>query len=271
MKGIKFEKMHSLGNDFVIIDGFEFHISSPPSFARKYLHRNFGIGGDQLLILLPSKVADVKMRIFNPDGSEAEMCGNGIRCLVDFALRKGYVSGDEVRVETLAGIKIVRKVNKHYRVNMGKPSLNPQTLPSNYTGENPAKIRIEEREIELYLISMGNPHAVTFEALPFEEYAQKIAQKREIFPQGVNVEFAEVCGERELKVKVWERGAGPTLACGTGACATAVAGIVSGKVKSPVDVWLPGGKLVVEWSGEDVVLTGGVERVFEGTLFSEGD
>lgn len=265
MKKIPFEKMHSLGNDFVIIDGFEVEISSPSEFAKKYLHRNFGIGGDQLLLLLPSSVADVRMRIFNPDGSEAEMCGNGIRCLVDFALRKRRVSGKRVMVETIAGVKEVEKRDNYYRVNMGKPSLDPFTLPSAFD-DNPAQIKVGNRSFEVFLVSMGNPHAVIFEKLPFEEFAPRISQMKEYFPKGVNVEFVDVVGEGEMKVRVWERGAGPTLACGTGACASAVAGILSKRVRSPVRVRLPGGDLFVEWDGEDVMLSGDVCRVFEGVL-----
>lgn len=264
---IKFEKMHALGNDFVLIDCFESSISNPWKVAEKYLDRHFGIGGDQLLLLLPSSTADVKMRIFNPDGSEAEMCGNGIRCLVDFALRKGRIKGDVIKVETLAGIKKVEKKGELYSVNMGAPSLEPDSLPSTVKGKNPVKINIENKELEVFQISMGNPHIVTFETVPFEIFGSKISENRTYFPRGTNVEFVSIKGENSINVKVWERGAGPTLACGTGACASAVASIISGRVKSPVDVNLPGGDLLVEWEeGGEVILTGPATKVFEGIV-----
>ncbi len=265
---IEFEKMHALGNDFVVIDLFDQTIGDYSEFARKYLDRHFGIGADQLLLLLPSEKADVKMRIFNPDGSEAGMCGNGIRCLVDFALRHGRATGKSVSVETLAGLKKVTKEGGNYRVNMGRPVFEASLLPSVFRGESfPVKITLPDEVLDAHLVSMGNPHAVIFEKGSLEKHGKVISENRSLFPNGINVEFVKIISSNAIEVHVWERGAGPTLACGTGACASAVASVREGRVGSPVTVKLPGGELVVEWDGiGDVVLVGPASSVFQGVL-----
>jgi diaminopimelate epimerase len=280
---MEFLKMHGLGNDFVFIDHF---LSQPapgqaegdyPELARKLCHRQFGIGGDGMIAVLPSDKADARMRIINLDGSEPEMCGNGIRCFARYVFDQGYVKKNPLTVETLAGIltlelKLEGDKVTGIRVDMGEPILKPELIPVMAEVEPVVKAKLEAggQEFEYTAVSMGNPHCVIFvedyEALDFERLGPAI-EKHPLFPRKTNVEFIRVDSREELTMKVWERGAGPTLACGTGACASAVAAILNGKSERKVTVHLPGGDLLIEW-GEDnrVYMTGPAAYVFKGTL-----
>lgn len=276
--------MHGLGNDFVFID--HFHKQSIegqeayPELARKLCHRQFGVGGDGLIAVLPSEVADARMRIFNLDGSEPEMCGNGIRCFARYIYDKGYVKKNPLQVETLAGIltlqlEIVEEQVIGVRVDMGEPILKPELIPVFAEAEPVigAKLKVEGQEFEFTAVSMGNPHCVIFiedyEKLDFERLGPAI-EKHPLFPRKTNVEFIRVDSRTELTMRVWERGAGPTLACGTGACASAVAAVLNGKTARKVTVHLPGGDLLIDW-GEDnrVYMTGPATYVFKANLLED--
>lgn len=279
-------KMHGLGNDFVFLDLFhkqtiaEQPEGAYPELARKLCHRQFGVGGDGLIVVLPSEGADARMRIFNLDGSEPEMCGNGIRCFARYIFDKGYVKKKSIRVETLAGILTLQlniegdKVSG-VRVDMGEPILKPNLIPVLAEGEPVigTKLEVEGQEFKFTAVSMGNPHCVIFvddyKKLDFERLGPAI-EKHPLFPRKTNVEFIRVNSRTELTMKVWERGAGPTLACGTGACASAVATVLNGKTERKVTVHLPGGDLLIEW-GEDnrVYMTGPATYVFKGVLLED--
>ena len=279
-------KMHGIGNDFVFLDHFHQQPTEGkvegeyPELARKLCHRQFGVGGDGLIVVLPSEVADARMRIFNCDGSEPEMCGNGIRCFARYIFDKGYVKKNPLQVETLAGIltlhlEIAEEKVTGVRVDMGEPILKPGLIPVLAEAEPVigAKLEVEGHEFEYTAVSMGNPHCVIFiedyEKLDFERLGPAI-EKHPLFPRKTNVEFIRVDSRSELTMKVWERGAGPTLACGTGACASAVAAVLNGKTKRKVTVHLPGGDLLIEW-GEDnrVYMTGPATYVFKATLLED--
>lgn len=279
-------KMHGLGNDFVFIDNFhrqaevEQSEGAYPELARKLCHRQFGVGGDGLIVVLPSQVADARMRIFNLDGSEPEMCGNGIRCFARYIFDKGYVHKNPLKVETLAGIltldlKVEGGKVTGVRVDMGEPILKSGLIPVLAEGEPVigAKLEVGGQEFDFTAVSMGNPHCVIFiedyEDLDFERLGPAI-EKHPLFPRKTNVEFIRVDSREELTMKVWERGAGPTLACGTGACASAVAAVLNGKTERKVTVHLPGGDLLIEW-GEDnhVYMTGPATYVFKGVILED--
>ncbi|MDI3542821.1 MAG: diaminopimelate epimerase [Candidatus Atribacteria bacterium] len=272
-----FVKMHGLGNDFVIFPEEETAgVSSWSSFSLKVCDRHRGVGGDGVILVLSSSIADVRMRIFNSDGSEAEMCGNGIRCLAKFVFERGIVSKKEFKVETKAGIIIPQiteeekgKVKK-VRVNLGKPRFQPREIPVTLEGEEVKNhpLKVGDRTFLVSALSLGNPHAVIFEIPPdWEKYGREI-ENQPLFPKKTNVEFAEVKNRKEVVVKVWERGAGATLACGTGAAATLIAGVREGKLDRKATVCLPGGPLEVEWQ-EEVYIEGPVEEVFEGEIDGE--
>lgn len=279
-------KMHGIGNDFVFIDHFyrqprEGQLEGDyPKLARKLCHRQFGVGGDGLIAVLPSDVADAKMRIFNLDGSEPEMCGNGIRCFARYISDRGYINKNPLQVETLAGILTLHLILEGDKVagvcvDMGEPILKSAMIPVLTQGEPVigAKLEVEGQEFEFTAVSMGNPHCIIFvedyEGLDFERLGPAI-EKHPLFPRKTNVEFIRVDSREELTMKVWERGAGPTLACGTGACASAVAGVLNGKIERKVKVHLPGGDLQIEW-GEDnrVYMTGPATYVFRGVLLED--
>lgn len=279
-------KMHGIGNDFVFIDHFhkQPREGQPegdyPELARKLCHRQFGVGGDGLIAVLPSDVADARMRIFNLDGSEPEMCGNGIRCFARYISDKGYIKKNPLQVETLAGILTLHLIVEGgkvagVRVDMGEPILKSDLIPVLTQGEPVigVKLEVEGQEFEFSAVSMGNPHCIIFvedyENLDFERFGPAI-EKHPLFPKKTNVEFIRVDSREELTMKVWERGAGPTLACGTGACASAVAAVLNGKIERKVTVHLPGGDLLIEW-GEDnrVYMTGPATYVFKGILLED--
>ena len=275
---IKFTKMHGLGNDYVYMDAIHQNIENESSLAQFVSNRNFGIGSDGLILICKSDVADFKMRMFNSDGSEAEMCGNGIRCVGKFVFDKGLTNKTEVKIETLAGIKTLKlnikkgKVSTA-RVDMGEPILEPKEIPviSNEDIVKNLEISVEDRNFRFTCVSMGNPHAITFvddtKNFDVEKYG-KVIEVDKNFPRKTNVEFIEVIDKNNIKMRVWERGAGETLACGTGACASTVACILNGLTDRKVNVELLGGTLEIEWNKEDnhVYMTGPAVTVFEGKL-----
>lgn len=275
---IKFTKMHGLGNDYVYIDAIHQNIEKESSLAQFVSNRNFGIGSDGLILICKSEIADFKMRMFNADGSEAEMCGNGIRCVGKFVYDKGLTNKTEVTIETLAGVKTLQlnvekgKV-KTVRVDMGEPILMPREIPV-ISEEEPVKnlkLKAKDKEFTFTCVSMGNPHAITFventKEFDVETYG-KILEVDKAFPNKTNVEFIEIVDKNHINMRVWERGAGETLACGTGACASVVACCLNGLTENKVNVELLGGILEIEWNKEDnhVYMTGPAVTVFEGEL-----
>lgn len=273
--------MHGLGNDFICLDHFLFPPDLDyPENARRLCHRQLGVGADGLIAILPSRKADARMRIFNPDGSEAEMCGNGIRCFARYVYDAGYVKKDKITVETLAGIltvymEISEGQVKLVTVNMGQPCLDPVKIPVS-TGSDLAveeEIEVCGRKFTFTAVSMGNPHCVIFvkdlDKLEFEILGPAV-EKHHLFPRKTNVEFVRVDNPMEITLKVWERGAGPTLACGTGACASVTAAVLEGRTERKVTVHLPGGDLGIEWSGDNqLFMTGPAAYVFSGSTFEE--
>ena len=275
---IKFTKMQGLGNDYVYMDAIHQKIENESSLAQFVSNRHFGIGSDGLILICESDVADFKMRMFNSDGSEAEMCGNGIRCVGKFVYDKGLTDKTTVTVETLAGIKTLELNTKEgkvetVKVDMGEPILNPKEIPV-ISDEEPVKnlmLEAEGRKFKFTCVSMGNPHAITevedTEKFDVEKYG-KVLEVDKVFPNKTNVEFIQIVDKNHVKMRVWERGAGETLACGTGACATAVACYLNGKTDRNVEVELLGGKLFIEWNEENnhIFMTGPAVTVFEGVL-----
>jgi len=278
---MNFTKMQGAGNDFILVEagGIDQDWSQ---MAIAMCDRHFGIGGDGLLLLLPSDKADLQMRIFNPDGSKAEACGNGLRCLVRYALHKGLANtrAQQVMVETLAGIRTVR-IHEATRLqaSMGVPKFGARDIP---VVIEPGRrdsldikpildypITLEGKELLLNFVSMGNPHAVYFveyqvSDFPLSQLGPEI-ERNKIFPKRINFEVARVIDQRQIEARVWERGVGETLACGSGACAIAVAAQLHGYIDNKVDIKLPGGVLDVEWDGtEEVFLGGSAEVVFTG-------
>ena len=275
---IKFTKMHGLGNDYVYMDAIHQNIEEESSLAQFVSNRNFGIGSDGLILICQSDVADFKMRMFNSDGSEAEMCGNGIRCVGKFVYDKVLTKKTEVTIETLAGIKTLELNVKEGRVetvkvDMGEPILEPKEIPV-IANEKPVKnlkLKAEDKNFNFTCVSMGNPHAITIvenvKDFDVEKYG-KVLEIDKAFPNKTNVEFIEIIDKNNIKMRVWERGAGETLACGTGACASVVACALNDLTEHKVNVELLGGMLEIEWSKEDnhVYMTGPAVTVFEGEL-----
>ncbi|MFA5928030.1 MAG: diaminopimelate epimerase [Candidatus Margulisiibacteriota bacterium] len=286
---MKFTKMHGLGNDFIIIDGIENDLSKVdlPAAASKLCDRNFGIGADGLIILESSKLAEARMRILNSDGSEPEMCGNGIRCFARYLFEKNGGKKDIFSVETLAGIMVPVIIQengkvKAVEVDMGPPRLLRKEIPM--IGDQPDQMVIEElldisrskiqnpkSKIAITAVSMGNPHCVIFVDDVHKADVKglgPIIETAAVFPAKTNVEFIQVIDDKHIIMRVWERGVGETLACGTGACASAVAGVLTGKTGREVDVQLAGGDLLIEWLEEDnhVYMTGAAETVFTGEI-----
>ena len=280
---IKFTKMEGLGNDYVYIDCTKQDIKNASELAKVISDRHFGVGSDGLILIKKSKIADFRMQMFNSDSSEAEMCGNGIRCVGKFVYDKGLTDKTTLKIETLAGIKIL-KLNvedgkvKTVRVDMGEPILDYKLIPARdgkiYKSKDGIKfykvnINIDNDLKELTCVSMGNPHGVDFmnnmEKLKIEKYGP-IIEKDNHFPNKVNAEFIEILDKNNINMRVWERGAGETLACGTGACASVVASVLNGYTERKVTVKLLGGKLDIEWNKEDnhVYMTGPAKTVFEG-------
>jgi diaminopimelate epimerase len=265
--------MHGLGNDFVFVDGRKFKVPNPKKTAKSLCDRRLGIGADQLLILGKSRKADFRMEIYNADGSSVEMCGNGIRCLAKYVIDEKLASKGEVRVETPAGVQSVKALSRgKFQVDMGEPVLKGKEIPVNLSGRVINRpIRVDGKEFRVTCLSMGNPHCVIFvddpAAYPVEKLGPMI-ERHNLFPRRTNVEFVKVHSDGEIEMRVWERGAGETLACGSGACAAAVASILNGFTDRKVEVRLRGGILQIEWNRETghVLMTGPAETVFKGEI-----
>lgn len=276
---MKFTKMQGLGNDYVYIDATHQNIENESTLAQFVSNRNFGVGSDGLILICKSDVADFKMKMFNSDGSEAEMCGNGIRCVGKFVYDKKLTDKTTITIETLAGIKTLRLNTKEgkvetVKVDMGEPILSPSQIPviSNEEPVKNLKINVKGKEFIFTCVSMGNPHAITIvdnvKDFDVEKYG-KAVEVNEVFPKKTNVEFIEIVDNQHIKMRVWERGTGETLACGTGACATAVACNLNGLTDEHVFVELLGGTLEIEWDKQDnhVYMTGPAVTVFDGELY----
>jgi diaminopimelate epimerase len=272
--------MHGLGNDYIVIDNRDGKISSSKAgrLAKRLCERHFSVGADGLLLVSASKMADVKMRIFNADGTEAEMCGNGIRCFAKYCYENGVVKKKEFPVETLSGIKHVwltvegNKV-KAVKADMGEPNWEKGSLPMVGQGISVnEKLEVGGEIFNVTCLSMGNPHCVIFvdevADFPVERIGSKI-ENHKAFPKRTNVDFVQVLSRNQLKIRVWERGCGETLACGTGTCASVAAAKRLGKVEDRVTVQLLGGCLQVEVAAGRLYLSGAAEKIFEGTLFDE--
>ena len=275
---MKFTKMQGLGNDYVYVNCFKETIENPPEMAKKVSNRNFGIGSDGLIMINPSDVADFEMEMYNADGSRSEMCGNGIRCVGKYVYDYGLTEKEHISVETLAGIKYLDltvedgKV-KLVKVDMGSPELVPENIPivadGNRVVDEP--INVNGTEYRMTGVSMGNPHAVVYvedvKGLDIETIGPAF-ENHERFPNRVNTEFVKVLDRNTVEMRVWERGSGETMACGTGACAVAVACILNGFTEDKVTVKLLGGDLQIEWDKEadKIYMTGPAEVSFDGEI-----
>ncbi len=274
---MRFWKMHGLGNDFIVVDNREGVIgdSLVADLARRLCERRFSIGADGLLLLSNSTVADVKMRVFNSDGSEAEMCGNGIRCFAKYCFENNIVRKNMISIETLAGVKETWLTKKDgsvetVRVDMGPPAWEKSSIPMVGSGTCiNDDLQIDGQIFKVTCLSIGNPHCILFvedvDSFPVNIVGPKI-ENQNAFPKKTNVEFVQVLSRDELKVRVWERGCGETTACGTGACASVAAGQILKKTRGTVTVHLVGGDLNVEYS-ERLFLSGPAEKVIEGRIF----
>lgn len=269
---MRFTKMHALGNDFIVIDARERKLAEPSELARKLCRRRFSVGADQMLVLENSEHADFRMLIYNADGSEVEMCGNGIRALAKHIWDRKLSDKETLEVETMAGTIKPRRVGDLICVDMGEPVLEGSLIPTRLEGrviDHP--LDVKDRQFLITCVSMGNPHAVIFvdsvHDFPIIRYGPSI-ENHPLFPRRTNVEFVQVISRTELRMRVWERGAGETLACGTGACATMVAAHMKGLVDRKVTVHLKGGDLVIEWAESDnrVYMTGPAEEAYEGEI-----
>ena len=274
---MKFTKMQGLGNDYVYVNCFKEKIDNPPELARRISDRHFGVGSDGLIMINPSDKADFEMEMYNADGSRGEMCGNGIRCVAKYVYDYGLTDKTHISVETLGGIKYLDLTVKEgkvqmVKVDMGKPELEPLKIPVKASGDKAVDepILVGGNEYRMTCVSMGNPHAVIFigcdvREFPLEEIGPKF-ENHERFPNRVNTEFVRVIDRRTAEMRVWERGSGETLACGTGACAVAVACALNGFTEDEVTVRLLGGDLQIRWDREKdtVFMTGPAEVVFDG-------
>ena len=273
---MRFTKMHGIANDYVVLNGYRDAVRNPGSVARRLCDRRFGVGADGLLVVLPSKTADFRMRMFNPDGSEAEMCGNGIRCFGKYVYDHGLTGRRRITVETLAGTRTIDfsvgggKV-KAVKVDMGEPRLERPEIPMVGVGRAvDEKLLVAGRTFRFTSVSMGNPHCVIFvkdvAKFPVAEIGPQIETHR-WWPRKVNVEFVEVVSRKEVRQRTWERGAGETWGCGTGAAAVCVAGSLTGRTDRRILDHLLGGDLVLEWGKDNhVAKTGPAVEVFEGSV-----
>ena len=273
---MKFTKMQGCGNDYIYVNGFEETVDNIPETAIKVSDRHFGIGSDGLVLILPSETSDFRMRMFNADGSEAEMCGNAIRCVGKYVYDNDLTDSEEVTIETLAGQKVLAltvedgKVT-YARVDMGEPILSATEIPvkSDLEPVVGELMAVDGRAFAMTCVSMGNPHAVTFVDEITDDHVFGIGPKMEVheaFPKKTNVEFVKVVDRDTLEMRVWERGSGETLACGTGACATLVASVLNGLSNRKAAVNLLGGQLIIEWdeATNHVFMSGPAVTVFEG-------
>ena len=275
---MRFTKMQGLGNDYVYVNCFQETIENPSEAAIKVSDRHFGIGSDGLILIKPSEVADFRMDMYNADGSQAEMCGNGIRCVAKYVYDYGLTDQTEISVETLAGIKYLKlqimdgKVVR-ITVNMGQPELVPDKIPVQADGDRVVDepIVVNGVTYKMTCVSMGNPHCIVFiddtENFPLEEIGPMF-ENHERFPKRVNTEFIQILNRNEVNMRVWERGSGETLACGTGACASAVACVLNGLTEDEITLHLLGGDLSVRWDREEnvVYMTGPAKVVFDGEI-----
>ena len=276
---VKFTKMHGCGNDYIYVNCFTEKIEEPSVIAKKVSDRHFGIGSDGLILICPSETADFKMRMFNADGSEGKMCGNGIRCVAKYVYDNGMTDKEVITVETLSGIKTLQLAVSQGRVQavtvyMGSPVLTPSQIPVKCEGDRIINqpVSVGGKEYYITCVSMGNPHAVVFTeeevtALNLEKTGP-LFENHEIFPDRVNTEFIHVIDEKTIDMRVWERGSGETLACGTGACASVVACVLNHKTEDEVLVHLLGGDLEVRYDREKntVLLTGPAEFICTGEI-----
>lgn len=275
---VPFTKMQGLGNDYVYVEEFKKPVDNPAALAVAVSDRHFGVGGDGLVLIGFSKTADFRMRIFNADGSEAEMCGNAARCVGKYVFEKGFISRPSFSLETLAGIRGIRLELKgrtvdRVRVDMGKPNLDPASLPMLADGNSfiNREIPVNGKLYRATAVSMGNPHLVVpffgIDSLNLPLIGPAF-ERHPLFPRGVNTEFIEVRDRNRIRMRVWERGSGETLACGTGACASLVACALNGLTEYKATVELPGGELAVEWDAQGVVhMTGPASFVFSGEYY----
>jgi diaminopimelate epimerase len=273
---MKFTKMHGAGNDYVYVNGFVETVEDPASLSIAVSDRHFGIGADGLVLILPSEKEDFRMRIFNADGSEAEMCGNATRCIAKYVFDNGMTDKTSITLETLSGQKhldlhIENGIVRTVRVDMGEPILLPKLIPVNIDEQRVVNfpIALDGKKVNITALSMGNPHVVIFVDNVDEIDLPKIGQKVEhhpLFPKRTNTEFVQVISPKQLKMRVWERGSGETLACGTGACASTVAAVLTGQAERNITMELAGGTLFIEWLETDnhVYMTGPATTVFEG-------
>lgn len=286
---LKFTKMQGCGNDYIYISCFDKQnaeiINNPAlsfeALVKDFSDRHFGIGGDGVVLILPSSSADAMMRMFNADGSEGKMCGNAIRCSAKFLYDNKIINKTEILIDTLSGIKKIhlnteKGVVTSARVNMGEPAVEPYKIAVSLDGNNVInrKITLDGKVYKITCVSMGNPHAVVFydnagdiETLEIEKIGP-LFEHAAIFPDGVNTEFVHISNRNSLTMRVWERGSGETLACGTGACAAAVAAVLNGYCGKNEDICvnLRGGRLIINYSDDGVYMTGGCEKVFDGII-----
>lgn len=276
---MKFTKMQGCGNDYVYVNCFQEKIEDPAGLARRVSDRHFGIGSDGLILICPSQVADVQMVMFNADGSQSQMCGNGVRCVGKYAYDYGIVSKEVITVETLAGIKTLQlhveqgKVTQ-VTVDMGAPIVKPSLVPVKAEGDAVIDypLSIAGTEYNITCVSMGNPHAITFvedtKTIAIEEIGPMF-ERHPMFPERVNTEFIQILNDKEINMRVWERGSGETFACGTGACASVYACILNHYIKEEAMVHLLGGDLFVRYDRESghIFMTGPAVTVFDGEFF----
>ncbi|MEG6585984.1 diaminopimelate epimerase [Dendrosporobacter sp. 1207_IL3150] len=277
----RFTKWHGLGNDFIIVNGFTEKIDDYSAAAEKVCDRHLGIGADGLVIVLPSQTADFEMRIFNSDGSEAEMCGNVVRCVAKYVYENGMTAKSKINIQTKAGIIIPELIIengkiKTIKVDMGEPRLRRSEIPMEGNNNEQAinyPLEVSNNVYNITCVSMGNPHCVIFvediNAVDLSAIGPQI-EKHEIFPRKTNVEFAQVLNDQAIRMRVWERGAGVTMACGTGACATLVASVLNNKTHRQATIELDGGNLIIEWKEDNhVYMSGPATEVFRGEYISQ--
>ena len=275
---MKFTKMHGIGNDYVYVNCFEETVENPSEVSKKVSDRHFGIGSDGLILIKPSEKADFEMEMYNADGSQGAMCGNGIRCVAKYVYDYGLTDKTNISVDTKSGIKYLDLTVTNgqvalVKVNMGQPELNAEKIPMIYKKQQVIQqpLAVKDNIYEVTAVSMGNPHVIVYMDQIRDLAIEKIGpdfEKHPAFPEGVNTEFVHVIDRKTVEMRVWERGSGETLACGTGACAVAVACVLNGYTEEEVTVRLLGGELKIFWNRKEnlVYMTGPAEVVFDGTI-----
>jgi diaminopimelate epimerase len=273
---MRFTKMQGVGNDYVYVDCFQERVpADAPALSRRMADRHFGVGGDGLILIRPSEIADARMQMFNADGSEGEMCGNGIRCVAKYVYDHGIARKEQLKIETGRGVlaldlEVQSGRVSRVRVNMGKPILQPQRIPTTYPGDQVVNVPLVIGDVTLQVtcVSTGNPHCVSYVDELSDYWVLQIGpqvERDKHFPKKTNVEFVQVISPREVRMRVWERGSGETLACGTGAAAVCVAGVLTGRSERKVLVHLLGGDLELHWADDGCVYkTGPAVEVFSG-------